>query len=219
MGAFTESYWPRDESRPVDEATVGGILQAAADARPTQIAIIEGCADPTARRQWTYGQLRDDAERAARALCERFEPEERIAVWAPNIPEWIILEFGVALAGLTLVTVNPAYRPSELSYVLNQSGAAGIFLVPEFRTPMAEFLEQVRPDVPDLREVILFTEWDAFLGGAPTTVPLPRVEPTDIAQIQYTSGTTGFPQGREAAPSGPDEQRTVLHRPHRPPRR
>jgi fatty-acyl-CoA synthase len=195
MGRFAESYWPRDESQTVDETTVGGILHAAADARPGQVAIVEGCADPTARRQWTYGELRDEAERTARALCERFEPGERIAVWAPNIPEWIILEFGAALAGLTLVTVNPAYRPSELSYVLNQSGAAGIFLVPEFRSPMAAFLDQVRADVPNLREVILFTEWDAFLDGAPTTARLPRVEPTDIAQIQYTSGTTGFPKG------------------------
>jgi len=195
MRVFTESFWPRDESEPVDETTVGGILRAAADATPGQIAIIEGCGDPPARRQWTYGQLREDAERTARALCERFEPGERIAVWAPNIPEWIILEFGAALAGLTLVTVNPAYRPSELSYVLNQSGAAGIFLVPEFRSPMADFLDQVRPDIPTLREAILFTEWDAFLAGAPTTAPLPLVEPTDIAQIQYTSGTTGFPKG------------------------
>src|SRR5271167_746964 len=105
MGRFTESFWARDESQPVDETTVGGILYATADARPGKVAIIEGCADRAARRQWTYGQLRDDAERAARALCERFEPGERIAVWAPNIPEWIILEFGAALAGLTLVTV------------------------------------------------------------------------------------------------------------------
>ena len=59
-------------------------------------------------------------------------------MWAPNLPEWVILEFAAALAGLVLVTVNPAYRPAELAYVLNQSDAAGIFLVPEFRSPMAQ---------------------------------------------------------------------------------
>src|SRR5689334_19258659 len=76
-------------------------------------------------------------EAAARALASRFGPGERVAVWAPNLPEWILLEFGAALAGLTLVTVNPAYRPQELRHVLDQSEAAGIFLVPEFRSPMA----------------------------------------------------------------------------------
>ena len=80
------------------------------------------------------------------------------------MPEWVILEFGAGLAGLVLVTVNPALRPAELAYVLNQSGAAGIFLVPEFRSPMAAFLAQVRPEVPALREVVFFTDWAAFLS-------------------------------------------------------
>jgi fatty-acyl-CoA synthase len=195
MAGLTRSYWPTDDSEPVEETTVGGVLRAAAAAAPEQVAIIEGCPDPAARRQWTYTELLDDAERAARSLCARFDPGERIAVWAPNIPEWIILEFGASLAGLTLVTVNPAYRPAELSYVLNQSGAAGIFLAPTFRSPMAEFLDEVRPEVPTLREVTLFTEWEGFLATAPTSSTLPDVEPTDIAQIQYTSGTTGFPKG------------------------
>ena len=192
---FTSSYWPKDEVEAVRETTVGGVLRTTAEASPDQLAIIEGCAVPAERRQWTYQELEADAETAARALRQRFEPGERIAVWAPNIPEWIILEFAAALAGLTLVTVNPAYRPSELAYVLNHSGAVGIFLVPEFRSPMGEFLEQVRPEIPQLREAILFTEWDSFLASAPATVELPPVASNDIAQIQYTSGTTGFPKG------------------------
>jgi fatty-acyl-CoA synthase len=88
-------------------------------------------------------------------------------VWAPNLPEWVILEYAAGLAGLVLVTVNPAFRAAELAYVLNQSGAAGIFLVPEVRSPMAAFLKEVRPDVPSLREVVLFTDWGDFLGTAP----------------------------------------------------
>ncbi len=97
--------------------------------------------DPT-RRRWTYAELLRDAEQAARALLTRFEPGERVAVWAPNIPEWVLLQDGAALAGLTLVTVNPAFRPKELQYALGQSRASGVFLVPEYRgTPMASFLD------------------------------------------------------------------------------
>ncbi len=75
----------------------------------------------------SYAELLAEAERAARALLTRFTPGERVAVWAPNSPEWIILEFGAALAGLTLVTVNPAYQGDELVHVLGDSAADGLF--------------------------------------------------------------------------------------------
>jgi fatty-acyl-CoA synthase len=159
--------------------------------------MVEGTPDPTTRRRWAYGELLEEAERAARALAAHFEPGERIAVWAPNIPEWPILEFGAALAGLVLVTVNPAYRPTELEYVLGQSGASGIFLVPEFRSPMLSYLREVRPRLDALREVVLFSEWRAFLESGSAGRALPSVGPDDVAQIQYTSGTTGFPKGAQ----------------------
>jgi fatty-acyl-CoA synthase len=99
-----------------------------------------------------------DAERVAQALLARFEPGEHVAVWAPNVPEWVLLRYGAALAGMVLVTVNPAYRPAELEYVLRQSRAAGVFLLPEYRTnSMAEALTSVRSGLPDLRSTPLLS--------------------------------------------------------------
>ena len=197
MTALTTSYWPADASVPVLETTVGGVLRAAAATDPGGLAMVGGLPDPANRKRWTYAEFLAEAEQAARALSVRFAPGERVAAWAPNLPEWVILECAAALAGLVLVTVNPALRPAELAYILNQSGAAGIFLVPEYRSPMAEFLREVRPDVPALREVVFFTEWQDFLSTAPADAVLLDVHPDDIAQIQYTSGTTGFPKGAE----------------------
>ena len=175
MTTVATSYWPADTSEPVLETTVGGILRAAATAGLDMLAMVGGVPDPGQRRRWTYAELLAEAEQAARALTTRFAPGERVAVWAPNLPEWVILEYAAGLAGLVLVTVNPALRPAELAYVLNQSGAVGIFLVPEFRSPMAQFLAEVRPDIPALREVIFFTDWAEFLGTAPANAVLPEV--------------------------------------------
>ncbi|MDP1821476.1 MAG: AMP-binding protein [Acidimicrobiales bacterium] len=194
---LTESYWPAEPSITIEESTVGSALRAAAEQHGPRPAMAEGTPGrPEDRRRWSFDELVADAERVAGALLERFEPGERVAVWAPNLPEWVLLELGAGLAGVVLVTVNPAYQARELEYVLRQSGASGIFLVPEFRgNPMAASLEAVRPSLPALRESVSFEDWDALLATSPANPKLPDVRPSDPAQIQYTSGTTGFPKG------------------------
>ena len=190
------SYWPADESEPVLELTVGGLLRETASRAPDTVALVEGGIDRSARRRWTYRELLDLSEQTARALLERFQPGERVAVWANNIPEWVVLECAAGLAGITIVTVNPALRADELAHVLGQSRADGIFLVTEYRgNPMAETLAAVRDRTPALREVVLFDDWDAFCSAGDPSRALPDVDPGDLAQIQYTSGTTGRPKG------------------------
>ena len=193
---LSASYWAADRSQPVLGLTVGDALRDAAAQAPDTTALVAGVVDPAARRRWSYAELLEASERAAPALLGRFAPGDRVAVWAHNIPEWVILELAAGLAGITVVTVNPALRPQELAYVLGQSQADGIFLVPVYRaSPMAEMVQQVRGDLPALREVVSFADWEAFCAEAAPGRALPEVRPDAPAQIQYTSGTTGFPKG------------------------
>ena len=194
---LTESYAKGPSAPPVRELTLGGLLREAAAAAPDRVALIAGVADPGARRQWTYRQLLDEATRAARALRTRFEPGERVAVWAPNYPEWVMLEFAAAMAGVVLVTVNPGFRASEVQYVLQQSRSAGVFTATEHRgNPMLSIVEEVQPACAELREVIRFDQWDDFVAGSSAfTGELADPHPDDAVMIQYTSGTTGFPKG------------------------
>ena len=79
------------------------------------MALVDCVEDPARRRQWTYAEFLAEAERAARALLARFQPGDRIAIWAPNSAEWIILQQGISLAGMVLVALNPAYRAARCS--------------------------------------------------------------------------------------------------------
>ena len=146
--------------------TFGDLLRKAAEAAPDRLALIAGVPDPKLRRQWTYAQFYREAQRTARALLSRFRPGERIAVWAQNIPEWMMLEFGAGMAGMVLVTVNPAFRAREVEYVLKQSRSAGVFVVNGFRgNPMLETVQAVAPNCPELREIICFDDWNSFIAA------------------------------------------------------
>jgi fatty-acyl-CoA synthase len=195
--ALTESYVAGPTTPAVRDITLGRLLEQAARSAPDRIALIAGVADPALRRQWTYSELYEEAQRTARALLSRFKPGERIAVWAQNLPEWIMLEFGAGLAGMVLVTVNPGFRANEVEYVLKQSRAAGVFVVNAFRgNPMLQTVREVAPRCEELREIICFDDWAAFIAaGDAKTIALPDVQPGDPVMIQYTSGTTGFPKG------------------------
>jgi long-chain acyl-CoA synthetase len=190
---LTTAYWPADTSSPVMETTIGGVLRAAAERAPDRPALISGDPDPARRRQWRYGELLAGAERAAQALLARFEPGDRVAVWAANCPEWVLLEFAAGLADVTLVTVNPAYQADELAHVLGHSGARGVVLAADYRgSSLPAILASVRGRLPRLREVIPLGEWDRFCASGGGS--LPEVDPADPAQILYTSGTTGRPK-------------------------
>jgi fatty-acyl-CoA synthase len=191
---LTSSHWPASTSSPILGTTIGGVLRAAALREPKQPALIAGDPDPARRRQWSYAGLLADAERAARALLARFGLDDRIAVWAGNCPEWVLLEFAAGLAGLTLVTVNPAYQAEELAHVLGHARVRGVFIAAEHRgRPLPPILAGVRDRLPDLREVIPLGDWDALCAPAAERC-LPAIDAGAPAQVLYTSGTTGRPK-------------------------
>ncbi len=196
IAPLTQSYWPKESSSGVRDITLPELLRGAAADAPDRLALVDGLADPALRRHWTYAEFLVETEAAARGLLARFEPGDRIAIWAPNSAEWVILQQAIAMAGMIVVAINPAYRAHELEYVLRQSGAVGLFLVESYRgADLREIVASIRPETPALRDLIDFADWADFITSGDPARDFPVVEPTDPVQIQYTSGTTGFPKG------------------------
>jgi len=152
----------------------------------------------------TYGELVAECELVARGLMSRgVKKGDRVGIWSPNRYEWVIVQYATAAMGAILVNINPAYRTSELEYALNQSGVSFLILAARFRqADYAAMLAEVKHRCPGLREaLVLENGWDALRRDAAKTseAELHEREASlqfdDPINIQYTSGTTGFPKG------------------------
>ncbi len=174
-----------------------------------QTVALHGSRDALVVRQqdlrFTYDELWAEVDRVARGLLAMgFVKGDRIGVWAPNVAEWVLAQFATARLGIIQVNINPAYRTHEVQYALAQSGCRGLIAVTEFKTSNYRgMIDEVRGELPDLEHVIYIADptWDALMSLADqkTSADVEAVEvtltPDEPINIQYTSGTTGFPKG------------------------
>jgi len=203
----------------VDGLTIGQVLQKTAE----RFADREAMVFPQLGRRWRWRQFEANVDAAARGLLALgIKTGEHVALWATNVPEWVLLQFATARIGAVLVNINPAYRPFELQYVLKQSDSVALFLVDQFKASnYFEMLAEVCPEIssasdgcfhsstyPRLRNIVAIKGnppaglllWDQMIerGHSVPQSKLDRISKSLDAQqpinIQYTSGTTGFPK-------------------------
>ena len=186
---------------PLLDTTIGADLRRTTARVPDRPALV----DVPSGRRWSYAELDAAVDELARALVDAgLEQGDRVGIWAPNVPEWTLLQYATARTGLVLVTVNPAYRTGELTYVLQQSGCRWLVAAPAFRSSdYRAMVAEVRGDCPALERAVFLgdADWDALLAAGRRLGPAVLQEreqalsPDDPICIQYTSGTTGFPKG------------------------
>ena len=168
----------------IREMTVGDLLREVAVERASATALLEVDMEGQTGRSWTYSELLSDSEKLALSLTSRYSQGERITVWAPNVPEWLLIEYACALAGLVLVTANPSYQDKELRYVLEQSGSVALFLVKHYRgNPMHEIALKAIEGLSAVREIVDMDDHAALFRKGDRVSMLPEVHPTDPAQI------------------------------------
>lgn len=196
-----ESYAAGPVDTPLLEETIGANFERTALAYPN----IEALVDVVGARRWTYGELNAEIDCVARALmASHVKRGDRVGIWAPNCPEWTILQYATAKIGAILVAINPAYRTHELSYVLRHSGTRLLVSATAFKTSdYRSMVGEVGSQAPDLAEVVFLGtgDWEGLrdrayqVSGEELRSRMATLRPTDPINIQYTSGTTGSPKG------------------------
>jgi fatty-acyl-CoA synthase len=189
----------RGPDRPLLNLSIGDLLHRTAERYPDRDAVVS-CHQS---RRFTWAELSEQADRVARGLWSLgIRKGDRVGLWSTNCIDWLMLHMGTARAGASLVNVNPAYRSHELQYTLTRSRMKALFLRShDKRADYAEILSRARHHLKsagselDLQQTIFFDspEWPALLD-APGRLP-DHVDASDVANIQYTSGTTGLPKG------------------------
>jgi fatty-acyl-CoA synthase len=194
------SYASGTSSLPLLGETIGENLRLTVERH----ADCEALVVPHQGYRATYGQLWEQTSLVARGLIARgVRRGDRIGIWSPNRFEWVIIQYATARIGAILVNINPAYRTTELEYTLGQSGVSLLMLARAFRqADYVRILGEVKGACPELREALVLEDgWDSLLRDAGRTSDdeLAAVETSlqcdDPINIQYTSGTTGFPKG------------------------
>jgi fatty-acyl-CoA synthase len=199
-GSAPPSYERGPTDSPLLEQTLGENLRRTVERFGGREALVVS----HQHHRVTYRELWEQVGLAARALIANgVNQGDRVGIWAPNRYEWVVTQFAAARVGAILVTINPAYKAAELEYALRKAGVSVLVMAREFRqTDYVAMLEQVRAACPQLRAtVVLDNDWNAFLNdGADVSEQQlaareASLEPEDPINIQYTSGTTGFPKG------------------------
>jgi fatty-acyl-CoA synthase len=195
------SYAHGVSGTPLLGETIGANLARAVAAHGDREALVVRHQDI----RWTYAELDERVDQVARGLLALgLEPGDRIGIWSPNCAEWVVVQYASARAGVILVNVNPSYRANELRYVLDQSGCRLLIAATAFKTSdYAAMVEEVRPACERLAQVVFLgtPDWDGLLEqgvGVSENELGQRAETLqfdDPINIQYTSGTTGFPKG------------------------
>jgi fatty-acyl-CoA synthase len=198
---LTTSYSSGTAAKPLLGETIDANLKRAVAAFPDREAVV----DRTQGRRLTYRELDAEVEAVARGLLGRaIGKGERVGIWAPNCLEWFLVQYATARIGAILVNINPAYRTHELEYVLRQAGISTLVSATALKTSdYRGMVEQVRAGLPELRDVVFLGDptWDALIADGATVTAEQVAERAatldfdDPINIQYTSGTTGFPKG------------------------
>lgn len=192
---YMMSHYPA-QPEPLWEMTLAELMEKNAAEVPDRLALVEGAKDPAERRRWTYRELVDEAKALARGLLTHFEPGDKVAILAPERPEWIIYQHAMSLAGLVIVPINPAYTERELEFILRSSEARGLVFAETSRgKSLRPMVDEVRFKIPTLEVALCTADMENQKAAGRADCVLPTASPGDLMQIQYTSGTTGFPKG------------------------